>query len=175
VKPLFEYRRVVFALAAALLPVVGARADDRVSIEAKVNGHPVHLAFDTGTGVPLVLFRDAAEKLGLKINPFPADAKPGSGNAVMMGLTEPSQLEMTGKSFANAQFYVLEVPSYFNDIQGLAGWPAFRNIIVLLKIAEHRRKCRPKQPDGQNFGCGPITISCVLNCPGTRVRQPAPC
>ncbi len=86
-----------------------------------------------------MLFRSAVDELGLKIRPSIAGAslKPGEAR---LGLTEPVRFEMEGKSFDAVPFAVLEeTPSFLpSDIQGVAGWPLFKDYIVLLELADQK-------------------------------------
>jgi len=45
-------------------------AENHLWVEAKINRKPARLAFDTGAGQSIVLFRPAAERLGLKVHPY---------------------------------------------------------------------------------------------------------
>ena len=68
-----------FAVVIALLASLSVRcygAEDRVKIEAKINGAPVHLIFDSGAGVDVLLWPETAGRLGLKVTPFPPGPKP---------------------------------------------------------------------------------------------------
>jgi len=126
--------RVGIALFA--LWAVAAAAEDRIIIEAKVNGRPVRLALDTGAEWH-VLFAGAAERLGIKVTPPPKDAEAQPGR-VKMGVTEKLRLEIGGKS-TEGVFAVLEVPSYLRaDCDGVLSWRGFSG--NLLEIRWDRRE-----------------------------------
>jgi PDZ domain len=129
-----------WVLVASVLAFAPARADDRLPLDGTINGHAVHLAMDTGTSVPLVLFQSVAEGLGLKTTEVSDEegASPRLGN-VVSGFTEPVVFQIAGKSFNQARFYVLEdPPSPAFDVQGMVGWPMFKESVVQLKLAEQK-------------------------------------
>ena len=119
----------IFLLALVYLHgVVPSRAaDDRILIEGKINNQPVRFAFDTGTGAQ-VLFRPAAERLGLRITNAPADFHPQPGE-VPMGITEECSFTFVGDTnVIRCAFGTVDVPDYtFKDgqIDGALGWRGF--------------------------------------------------
>ncbi len=100
-----------------------------------VNGHPVQFIFDTGAGAPFILYRATAEQVGIKIVAPPNGPKPDPGTLVP-DITEPAKLELLGQSFSDVQFGILDVSPFLNDVQGIVGWPALRENILMLKVAE---------------------------------------
>ena len=66
-----------------LLAAPLVRADDRIIVDVKVNGHPLRFAFDTGAGASYILLRNVADSLGIRTLPAPAGVKPGPGEVVM--------------------------------------------------------------------------------------------
>ena len=42
--------------------------DERIYLDANINGEPVRFAFDTGTGVPFAIFSKTAKRLNLKFS-----------------------------------------------------------------------------------------------------------
>ena len=58
---------VVFVLAWNCVARINALAEERLFVDAKVNGAPVRMAFDSGSE-SLFLFRSSAERLGLKMS-----------------------------------------------------------------------------------------------------------
>jgi hypothetical protein len=113
---------------------VSLRADDRIVIDAKLNGQPFKLAFDTGAGA-LIVFRTFAEQRGLKISAPSPDAKVEPGK-IPMGLSEPVTIEFEGSGQSiTGQLSVLDDPSILNffDIDGVIGWPVIRKNVWSLK------------------------------------------
>lgn len=120
------------ALLFTVLATVGlVRASDRILVEARLNGQPLKLAFDTGAG-GLIVFRNVAEQRGLKIAPPPADARPEPGK-VLFSRTEPVTIELFGQTLLNERIIVIDLPSSLSpDIEGVLGWPNIRNNIWFL-------------------------------------------
>jgi len=115
----------------------GSIVDDRLRVDAKINGKPVKLALDTGSELPLLLFRESAEKLGLQITNHDATAKIPQGK-VSVDWTEESELQVSGTTI-NATFGVLKVPAGIEfELDGLLGWPAVRKNIIHFDCANLR-------------------------------------
>jgi hypothetical protein len=95
------------------LPITVCAVDERLTIEAKINGKYVRLAFDTGAPTPLILFTSTAKRLLLKTT-----EKNGTTSAAF-------ELEITGDQFKNAQATLIDFLP-FQDIDGLIGWSALR-------------------------------------------------
>ena len=60
--------------------------DERILLDATINGKPARLVFDTGAS-DLVLFRRGAERLGLKVTEPPRDIQVAPGE-VTVGRSE---------------------------------------------------------------------------------------
>lgn len=134
--PSSEFFRGIFVLVALLFSAVSGLSDDRIPMDGKVNGQTVHLAFDSGCGTGLLLWHPVADQLGLKITPVPVGITAGPGESVM-GITEPVDFELLGKPFGRQRFNVVETRADIHwDVQGLVGWPAFKNETLVLKGAE---------------------------------------
>ena len=58
-------RIILFILACSFCAQV-VRSEDRFRVDAKINGKPARLIFDTGCSPSLVLFKPSAERLGLR-------------------------------------------------------------------------------------------------------------
>ena len=110
--------------------------DERILMEATINGHPVHLAFDTGAS-DLILLRPTAERLGLRITNASPDFHPGSGR-VAFGVTEECSFTMLNQNL-RASFYVIDVPAYVavssRVLDGAVGWPSISHNIVLIEAS----------------------------------------
>jgi hypothetical protein len=50
---------------------VGRAEDDRIPIEATINGKAAHFIFDTGSPGYYILFRRGAERLGIVVTNYP--------------------------------------------------------------------------------------------------------
>ena len=130
---------------AALCLALPCRADERVRIEAKVNGQPVHLAFDTGFGGALMLWRGVTERLGLKIILPPAEFRPAPGE-IATAHSSPATVEIMGRTFPDVQFAVFDPPNLSDNIDGLVGWPALSHNIIILRVTEHEVKSVDEVP-----------------------------
>src|SRR5688572_1658811 len=91
-------------LAFALAPL-GAKTDDRVLLEVKVDGTAMRFGFDTGAGVETAIWRDIANKIGLKATEPPADLKPAPGS-VNLAVSEPVTIELMGRTFPDSRLAV---------------------------------------------------------------------
>jgi hypothetical protein len=119
---------VLMVLAVAVL--CKARAVDRIPIDAKINGHPVHLAFDTGASGS-ILFRSTATRLGLKISKDD-DKEPLPPGRLRLDVTEECNVTI-GTLSEKGMFGVMDVPAYLRaDIDGFIGWNSMSNCVVHL-------------------------------------------
>jgi len=118
--------------------VITVRAtDERIFIGAEINGKPVRFAFDTGTGIPFLLYSTSVEKFGLKITQPPQEIQPGPGQ-VVGGWTEPARLNL-GMTNVETQFGVVQIPAYAKwPEEGMLGWPAISNNIFSIDCVSHR-------------------------------------
>lgn len=112
------------------------KADDRISIDARINGERVALAFDTGSGEGFVLWRATAQRLKLALDEPPPGTEIAPGE-MLAARTGPLLLEILGQPVPDVRFAVLEPPSYLPmDIHGLIGWPAVRGNILFLQLQD---------------------------------------
>jgi len=118
--------------------LIAVNADDeRIWLNAKINGQPVRFAFDTGTGANFVLFSTMAKKLGLKVTPPDPNQKPAPGQ-IILGTTELCNLDF-GITNVRTSVNVLEMPGYLKSSQdGWIGWPALSNNIIYMDVAASR-------------------------------------
>src|SRR6266478_6256022 len=95
-------------------------AEERIWLEAKINGKPTRLCFDSGSNASALCAR-SVQKLGLKFIPARTnDFSPG----LLAGDTEECTLTLEG-SERKTSFLVLDLPAYVNlDFDGLIGWSA---------------------------------------------------
>ncbi len=102
--------------------------NDRLIIDAKVNGESVRLGFDTGAEFS-ILFRRTVKRLGLKVTEPPANAKADPGE-VLLGRAEECRFEL-GNSMTKARFRVFDLPHYLDPgVDGVLAWADVRDNIV---------------------------------------------
>lgn len=118
-----------FALLSLILSGV-AGADERLWVEATINGKDAHLAFDTGAS-HLLLFPKGAARLGLSFTNAPKGVHLSLGE-VPMGRTEECELQVGG-SILRTSFGVVEVPEMLPiGFDGVLGWgPLADNIFKI--------------------------------------------
>lgn len=116
-------------LAILMLCLAGlSRADQRIWLEARVNGQPARFIFDTGAD-RLILFRKSAERLKLKLTQTPSDSTTPSG-MVGIGRTEPCEVRLLG-NVLRMSIPVIEMPSYLEmHADGVLGWGAVQDNIL---------------------------------------------
>jgi hypothetical protein len=107
------------------LSVLAANAgDERILLDAFINGKPARLVFDTGAS-DLVLFRHGAERLGLKVTEPPRDIQVSPGE-VTVGKTEECDFVL-GATRARTSFRVFDPPAYLKmGVDGAVGWQPIR-------------------------------------------------
>src|SRR5215467_4239421 len=121
-------RTLLIAFAFCLCTTSSRAAEERLWIEAKINGQPVKLAFDTGAEMS-VLFRPTAERLGLQITNWPAGKKAAPGK-VPYGWAESCVLSVWGLT-NKATFAVIDVPAaVHSELEGVLGWEVWRRSII---------------------------------------------
>src|SRR5512140_1018148 len=132
------WRKLVARVAlSCLFAALAARAgDDRILLDASVNGKPVRLVFDTGAS-HLILFRKGAERLGLKVTPPPKDVQVAPGE-VSVGRTEECEFVL-GATRARTEFRVFEPPSFLHmGVDGAIGWQPIRYNTIRIDAEQKR-------------------------------------
>jgi hypothetical protein len=117
---LFQSRHLaaLFLLAALLAGCAGA-PDERLWVDAKINGIPARLFVDTGSSSAM-LVRGKAEALGLKITDRPRG----------LNITDPCALEIWNTTITT-RLVVDEMPPYVKlDMDGVVGWAQLRGKIL---------------------------------------------
>lgn len=137
-RPLLRF--LIGVLVGACVWGSGAQADDRLLVEATINGKPVHLGFSTGTE-GLALFPQAVARLGLSYTNASKDARVNPGE-VLAGTTEECDLQLSSDPGRTVRtiFRVVEVPAVLgSEVDGVVGWGSVRdaNDIVMID-ARHR-------------------------------------
>jgi predicted aspartyl protease len=117
------------------LGLAASPGEERLGIEAKINGKPVRLAFDSGASHS-ILFRNAAVRLGLTITDPPPDSHPPPGQ-IAMGHTEACALTF-GKTRLSSWFAVMALPAYLGEnTDGVLGWEMLRGNIIQIDATAH--------------------------------------
>ena len=111
-----------------------AQTDERLWVEARINGKPAHLAIDTAAD-DLGLFAEAAVRLGLSFTNAPKDARLGPGQ-VLAGTTEDCDVLFSGTSYRTS-LRVLEIPAELDmDIDGVVGWSQLRSSTIRIDACQ---------------------------------------
>ena len=112
--------------------------EDRILLDATINGKSASLVFDTGAS-HLILFRKGAERLGLKVSVPPQELKVAPGE-VPVGTTEECEFAL-GTTHVRTSFKVFEPPSFLNmGVDGAVGWQPIRYNII--QIDASRKQAR---------------------------------
>ena len=125
-------------------------SDERILLEATINGKPASLVFDTGAS-DLVLFRRGAERLGLKVSEPPRDLQVRPGE-VPVGKTEECEFVL-GATRARTSFRVFEPPSFLHmGVDGAVGWQPIRyNVIQIDAALKQARWLAHAPPESANW------------------------
>jgi len=116
-------------LLAAALAGCAATPDERMWVDAKINGAPARLFIDTGSATAM-LMRDEAKKFGLAITDRPG-----------LGISDPVSLEFWN-STSTTRLVIDQVPPYIKlDMDGVIGWAQLRGKI--LRFDANARRITP--------------------------------
>src|SRR5690242_3238371 len=122
---------VIFAFCGWM--IIG-HCDERLWLDASVNGKTARLVFDSGTS-HAVLFRKGAERLGLKIIDPQPEFKPAPGE-VVFGATEECELKL-GETTVRGSFAVFDLPKYLDaGLDGVIGWQPVRKNVFRIDAIE---------------------------------------
>jgi hypothetical protein len=128
-------RRSLFAIVLCLW-ASSIRADQRIWVDAEVNGQAARFIFDTGAD-RLILFRNGAERLKLKLTQAPSDSFGPSGT-VGIGETESCDVRLLG-NYLRMPLGVVEMPSFLDmQADGVLGWGAIQNNILAIDAISSR-------------------------------------
>ena len=126
----------------ASLGVIASADDERIGVDATINGKSARLAFDTGTSGALVLFKQGAERLGVTFTNPPADYHPAPGE-VAVGVTEETELTLWGTTNVTC-FNVFDIPNsitnLITDFDGVIGWGEVNDNSLFIDAAAHSVK-----------------------------------
>jgi Aspartyl protease/PDZ domain len=127
-------------------PVIVANAtDESIWLDVKINGQPVRFVFDTGAG-GLLITRDAADRLGLKIINAPHTCQPPPG-LVDIGWTEKCRVTLWNKTI-KTRLIVGGIPKGADlDCDGLVGWPSVNKRIFSIDAATQSVKFLERVPE----------------------------
>ena len=121
---------LVVTTGGALVWPVAAYADDRVMVEATIDGKSVHLAFDTGSSHSF-LFSRTVERLSLKTQ-NPSTMPAGLREANITAQTQRYELRFLSVITQTA-FAVMETPRGVNaDVDGVIGWLSLRDNVIVV-------------------------------------------
>ncbi len=114
----------------------------RFLVPAKIDGKPATLALDTGTE-GLLLFKPAAERLGLKLPDVPPDLLRKNGKFPVLE-TDPHKLTL----FDTRGYLQLAVADFSvsMDVDGCVGWSFFRNSVFQIDVAHRTIRSLSKVP-----------------------------
>ena len=123
------------ALCVCCLWALSAQAnDERILLDATINGKAARLVFDTGAS-HLILFRRGAERLGLKVTEPPRDLQVAPGE-VPVGRTEDCEFVL-GATHSRTWFRVFEPPSFLKmGVDGAVGWQPIRYNTILIDAVQ---------------------------------------
>jgi hypothetical protein len=130
---------------AALTGCVANHAEDRMWLDATVNGHDVLMAVDTGSSRSF-LYRTTATDIGLKITDPPADTLVRPGR-VLFGETEPCNITFWDFTL-HIPLGIMDAPDYINmEADGMIGWPDVRDKIFAFDALNDKMQPLGKLPD----------------------------
>jgi len=110
--------------------------DERILLDATINGKPARLVFDTGAS-DLILFSKGAERLGLKVIEPPRDIQVAPGE-VLTGSTEDCELVL-GTTRMKTVFRVFDPPSFLNmGVDGAVGWHSIRFNTIQIDASQRK-------------------------------------
>jgi hypothetical protein len=128
-----------------------SEADERIWLDAKINGKPARMVFDSGAGTS-ALCRQTVQKLGLRIMPPQTNDffSVAGGGAQNYSLTEECTLTV-GDIAGPTSFMVLDLPAYIvSDFGGFIGWYTLSQTILRIDAAAGKVKFLDKVPGQAN-------------------------
>jgi hypothetical protein len=135
---------ILFLLLPLFSPILALASDERLTLNAKINGETIRLAFDTGAPAPLIILSPTAKKLSLK-----TEERNGEKFAFFT-------IYIEGHEIVNAQALVMDsLP--FPDIDGLVGWPALLGNIWRVRWENMSLSLMPSIPE-EIFSWQPLKL-----------------
>jgi len=152
-KPYMKLVRSLHRLLSATSPVACAMclwtptaqaSDERIVMDATINGKSARLLFDTGAS-DLILFRKGAERLGLKVTEPPRDLQAAAGQ-VPVGTSEECEFVL-GTTRTRTSFKVFEPPSFLHmGADGAVGWQPLRYNLIQIDAGLKQAKWLANAP-----------------------------
>ncbi len=131
-------------------------AENHLWVEAKINRKPARLAFDTGAGQSIVLFRPAAERLGLKVHPYEGTAVGQIPFAATEKCTVKLRWSFWSVTRAIGELALIEWPSHVTQeieerfgqrgFDGYVGWGIVCHKIIELDASNQKFRLLHKVP-----------------------------
>jgi hypothetical protein len=133
--------KIISAIILTCFCITAVKADEeRIWMDAKINGKPVRLVLDTGTTGDIAIYSTTAKKLGIKYRPPDSHSESG---LTSVGWTEPCHINF-GTNNANFSFHtddisfgtgirlaVVEMPAYLKPSEdGIIGWAAIKDKVI---------------------------------------------
>ena len=157
---------------AASTPPPATNAEERIWLQAEINGKPVKMALDTGAEAT-VLFRETATRLGLHVTNPPPDAALGAGQ-VPISRTEICDFKVLGTTLETQLGVVDLPPGMRTQIEGVVGWPNLGGTVFEFNAASTElsgpRTVPDKVRDWLKFGLVTNARALILEIPGLKTN-----
>jgi hypothetical protein len=136
--------KLLFVGLLCLWAIVARAVEDRILLDATINNKPIRLVFDTGAS-DLILFKQGAERLGLKVTEPPRDLRLAPGE-VAVGTTEECDFVL-GSTRARTSLKVFEPPSFLRTrVDGAVGWRQIRYNTIQIDAGQKTATWLDKAP-----------------------------
>jgi hypothetical protein len=147
-------------------------AEERIWLQAEVNGKPVKMALDTGAEAT-ALFRETATRLGLHVTNPPPGTAIGPGQ-VPMGQTEICDFKVLGTTL-QTQLGVVDLPTRMRtQTEGVVGWPNLGGDVFEFNAASTElsgpRTVPDKVRDWLKLGLVTNASALILEIPGPKTN-----
>jgi hypothetical protein len=138
-------RLPIAALVACLFQATLATAEVRITQNARINGQPVKLGFDTGSE-RTCLFMPAARRLGLKVT-FPSLAGKALPRQVVGGSSEECEFSLPGITMTT-KLWVYDPPQGISmDVDGVLAWHTVSDHIFRISLEANSVTILPALPE----------------------------
>lgn len=133
--------------------VPGRIVSNLLLVEGTVAGAgPYYFLIDTGSSITLVSDRIATAGPAVRTTPalVPVQVVSAAGGATMLGSTTLPSLELGSTRFANVRAVVYDFVDFSNHlgitVDGIIGFPVFRDLLLTLDYPRHRIVLSPRFP-----------------------------
>ncbi|MFT3828916.1 MAG: aspartyl protease family protein [Opitutaceae bacterium] len=133
--------------------VPGRQVSNLLLVEGRVgSAGPYFFLIDTGSSVTLVSDRIAAAVPGFRTTPAvaPVQVVSAAGGATMLGSTTVPSLTLGTANFANVRAAVYDFVDFSNHlgvtVDGILGFPIFRDLLLTLDYPRNRVVLSPRYP-----------------------------